>query len=241
MVYQKIHKSFEEMPPFRPIVGGCGSPCERISNFVDFYLQPLAKQNDSFVKDTTDFCRKIQYIPCDEKDILVSADVSALYTVIDHSDGILACEERLEQRVESEKLSMPTAYIKQLIEMILTSNCFKFGKKFYHQIKGTAMGTPMAPGYANVFMGRVEKLLLDQYEKETGLRPKIWLRFLDDIFMVWQHGPEELRKFQGFMQTFAKSQAMRTDLQFTFEVGSSVPFLDTNVTICGNRLVTSLY
>ena len=103
------------------------------------------------------------------------------------------------------------------------------------------MGTPMAPGYANVFMGRVEKLLLDQYEKETGRRPKIWLRFLDDIFMVWQYGPEELRKFQEYMQTFAKKHNMKTDLKFTFEVGTSVPFLDTNVSIHGSRLKTSLY
>ena len=229
------------MPPFRPIVGGCGSPCERISNLVDFYIQPLAKQNESFVKDTTDFCKKIEQIECGEGDILVSADVSALYTVIDHSDGIAACEERLEERSTSEKQRMPTAYIKQLIEMILTSNCFKFGTKFYHQIKGTAMGTPMAPGYANVFMGAVEKAMLDQYEMETGFRPKVWLRFLDDIFMLWQHGPDELTKFQEFMQTFAKRRGMKTDLQFTFEVGTSVPFLDTNVSIRGNNLVTSLY
>ena len=119
----KIHKSFEDMPPFRPIVGGCGSPCERISNLVDYHLQPLAKRNASFIKDTTDFCKKIKEVKCEEGDILVSADVSALYTVIDHSDGIAACEKMLDGRCQVEKQNMPTACIKQLIEIILTSTC----------------------------------------------------------------------------------------------------------------------
>ena len=99
----------------------------------------------------------------------------------------------------------------------------------------------MAPGYANVFMGTVEAAWLDRYEEETGLRPKVWLGFLDDIFMVWQHGPEELKRFQEYMQSFSKKQGMRTELQFTFEVGLSVPFLDTKVEIDGVQLVTSLY
>ena len=86
----KIHKNFDSIPPFRPIVSGCGSVCEKISNLVDFHLQPLAKQNASFIKDTTDFCRKIKNVRCSEGAILVSADVSALYTEIDHDDGIRA-------------------------------------------------------------------------------------------------------------------------------------------------------
>ena len=103
------------------------------------------------------------------------------------------------------------------------------------------MGTPMAPGYANLFMGVVEDQLLDQYENKTGIRPKVWLRFLDDIFMVWEHGVEELKRFQDFMQSFGEEQGMKTDLKFTFEAGKSVPFLDTKVSIKGNKLETSLY
>ena len=162
-------------------MSGCGSVCEKISNFVDYYLQPLAKQNASFVKDTTHFCRQIQNVKCKEGTILVSADVSALYTEIDHEDGIRACQIKLDQRPDAEKQKMPTHFIEQLLSIILKSNCFKFKDRFYHQQCGTAMGTPMAPGYANLFMGMVEEGLLSEYERITGLRPTIWLRFLDDI------------------------------------------------------------
>ena len=237
----KIHKKFERLPPFRPIVSGCGSVCERISNFVDYHLQALVKRNASFVKDTTDFCRKISNVKCKEGTILVSADVSALYTEIDHDDGIRACEIKLDERPDMERVRMPTHYIRQLLNIILKCNCFRFKEKYYHQQCGTAMGTPMAPGYANLFMNMVETQMLAEYEKITGLSPKIWLRFLDDIFIVWEHGPDELSKFQKFMQDFGEHSKLKTTLKFTFESGQSVPFLDTSVSVEGGGLRTDLF
>ena len=47
-------------------------------------------------------------------------------------------------------------------------------KQFYLQIQGTAMGTKMAPAYANLFMGKLEDHL-------NNLAPNHWKRFIDDI------------------------------------------------------------
>ena len=99
----KVHKNFDSIPAFRPIVSGRGSCCERISNFVDFFLQPLARKKKSFVKDTTEFVKKIKDVRCKPGDILVSADVTGLYTVINHEEGIEACVEALEGRSREEK------------------------------------------------------------------------------------------------------------------------------------------
>ena len=140
--------------------------------------------------------------------------MSALYTVIDHEEGVEACCEMLEERSDVDKKKMPTKYIREILTTILKSNCFRFLNRFFHQITGTAMGTPMAPGYANLFMGKVEKGLLKQYEEETGLRPTIWLRFLDDIFFVWPHGDVELQKFMKFMNSFGEKNKMATELKF---------------------------
>ena len=46
--------------------------------------------------------------------------------------------------------------------MILTMNNFEFDNNYYIQLYGTAMGTPMAPAYANVFLGDLERKLLAQ-------------------------------------------------------------------------------
>ena len=48
----KIHKPD---PVGRPIISGCDGPTEKISSFVDTLLQPIAKKQQSYIKDTTDF------------------------------------------------------------------------------------------------------------------------------------------------------------------------------------------
>ncbi len=50
----KIHKSSVPVPG-RPIVSSCGTPTERISEYVDFLLQPLVALTPPYLTDTTDF------------------------------------------------------------------------------------------------------------------------------------------------------------------------------------------
>jgi hypothetical protein len=81
-------------------------------------------------------------------------DVTSLYTNIPHDEGIEACREvwnnRISQRPSIESLI-------QLLEHVLKFNNFVFNGEYYLQISGTAMGTKMAPSYANIFMGRLER------------------------------------------------------------------------------------
>ena len=65
----KIHKP---TPVGRPIVSGSGGPTERISSFVDSLLQPIAKKQESYIKDTTHFINFIENTPLPDNAILVS-------------------------------------------------------------------------------------------------------------------------------------------------------------------------
>ena len=71
-----------------------------------------------------------------------------------------------------------------LIRMILTTNNFSFSNEHYLQKHGTAMGTHMAPSYANLFVGKFEEQAIDI----SVLKPFIWRRFIDDIVMIWKRG-----------------------------------------------------
>lgn len=51
----KIHKRLINVPG-RPVVSNCGTPTERISEFVDFYLQPIVKTLPHVVKIPQNFC-----------------------------------------------------------------------------------------------------------------------------------------------------------------------------------------
>ena len=79
-------------------------------------------------------------------------DVVGLYNNIPHEDGMDAFRKLLDQRSACEP---PTAEIVKLIGLVLNLNCFTFIGKHYRQILGTAMGTRMAPSYANLFMAVV--------------------------------------------------------------------------------------
>ena len=71
----------------------------------------------------------------------------------------------------------------------------QFGSRFLHQLKGTAMGTPMAVNFANLFMSKFEDDMIQAYEREHNHRPVLWLRFIDDIFFIWNGDENSLKTF----------------------------------------------
>ena len=86
----KIHKP---TPVGRPIISGCDGPTERISAFVDHLIQPIAQKQASYLKDTTDFLNFIEKTKLPKNTILVSMDVTSLYTNIPREEGITTvCE-----------------------------------------------------------------------------------------------------------------------------------------------------
>ena len=67
-----------------PIITGYEGPTERISSFVDSLLQPIAKSQKSYLKDTADFINFIEKTKVVENAILVSMDVTIAYTQASH-------------------------------------------------------------------------------------------------------------------------------------------------------------
>ena len=67
-----------------------------------------------------------------------------------------------------------------MTELVLRRNVFEFNKEYIIQTSGTAIGTKLAPCYANLFLSMFERDMLDQYP----IKPFIGLRYIDDIFMT---------------------------------------------------------
>ena len=82
-----IHKKNN---PGRPIVNSIGSITERLSEYVDENIKSLAKLIPSYIKDTTHFITLINDITVEENDLLVTIDISSLYTNIIHEEGLEA-------------------------------------------------------------------------------------------------------------------------------------------------------
>ena len=61
----------------------------------------------------------------------------------------------------------------------MSRNVFEFLGKLFMQLFGVAMGSRVAPTYACIFMGWLEKKMLLDW---TALKPILWKRYIDDIF-----------------------------------------------------------
>ena len=75
------------------------------------------------------------------------------------------------------------------MKIVLRNNLFE---KYYLQIQGTAMGTKMAPAYANLFMGKLEESLIHLGKPHI----LIWKRFIDDVFLIWTGSETEFETYK---------------------------------------------
>ena len=136
----KIHKNINPIPG-RPIVSANESPTERISAFVDHFLSPIFQTGRSYIRDTGDFLQKLEKVDnLTGDEILLTLDVSALYTNIPNEEGTMAALRAL--RIARPTNSQPSNLsLVELLAQVLSLNNFQFDGKNYLQVGGTAMGT----------------------------------------------------------------------------------------------------
>ena len=94
------------------------------------------------------------------------------------------------------------------------------------------MGTRCAPNYAIIFMAEVE----EEFLTLSTWKPRIWIRFIDDIFMAWQYNLNQLEDFIEELNNFHPT------IKFTKEVSEfGLFFLDTFVYKEDRTLKTKVY
>ena len=158
-------------------------------------------------------------------------DVTSLYTNIPNHEGLTAVARTLARHHQDYALSNQS--ILALLKLVLHCNNFTFDNNHYLQIGGTSMGTKVAPSFANIFMGELERKLL----ASAPYKPHTYLRFIDDIYMIWLGTETELQTFFTYCNNFHKI------VKFTMEYSrKQIAFLDT-VTFHNNseKLLFNLY
>ena len=106
----------------RPIVSSCESPTENISQFSDFWLQPLMKALPFYLKDTLQLINELGEIPVEPNTLLVTIDVKSLYTCIPHQEGIAACKEALSSTPEDNPKRPDIFVLICLLEIVLKTS-----------------------------------------------------------------------------------------------------------------------
>ena len=156
-------------------------------------------------------------------------DVTSLYANIPHVNGVDASCKFLNDHCVTD---ISTDVLCSPLSFILTHNNFVFDDHNYLKASGTAMGTKMAPCFAYIFMASIEQTFIDN----SPLTPLFYVRFIDDICMIWTHGSEELEKFT------TRANSTHPSMKFTTDISStSVLFLDVLVCVTETGMKTSLY
>ena len=97
--------------------------------------------------------------------LVSSFDVKSLYSNIPNNFGLTAIKYWIDKYPETLPERISKEFIIQGMKFILENNFFLFNGKAYKQIKGTAMGTKVAPTYANLVMGYWETFLYKEVTK----------------------------------------------------------------------------
>ena len=95
------------------------------------------------------------------KNCLVSYDVTSLFTNIPHQETIDIAINIIFN--PNPNLNLTRKELKKLFNFATSQTHFIFNRKFYNQIDGVAIGSPLAPVLANIFMGFHESEWLNEY------------------------------------------------------------------------------
>ena len=152
-----------------------------------------------------------------------------MYNSIPHIDGLTTSRDALRSLTHFSPTQIDL--ILELVMFILENNCFEFKGTFYRQVRGTAMGSPFAPAYANIYMAYLWNNAI-----ATQLPCPVWLkRFLDDIITL-VITPVVTKDILCLLNSAHSST------KFTISDAScSQSFLDTLVCIKHGKLHTDLY
>ena len=180
-VTPKMHKisSSDSLPKLRPIISSIGTFNYNLVRFLCNLLSPLVP-SDYSCKDTFSFVSQIKNANLSRK-FLVFYDVTSLFTNIPLQETIDIAINLIFNH--NPNLNITRKELKKLFLFATSQTHFIFNSKFYNQIDGVAMGSPLAAVLANIFMSFYESKWLNKYNLN---RPKFYLRYADDILAAFQ-------------------------------------------------------
>ena len=226
MTLLKSTNSSNSFPKLCLIVSSIGTFNYNLAGFLCNLLSPLVP-NDYSCKDTFSFVSQIKNVNLSRK-FLVSYYVSSLFTNIPLQETINIATSLIFN--PNPNLNITEKELKKLFLLATSQTHFISNSKFYNQIDGVAMGSPLAPVLANIFMGFYESKWLNEYNLN---KPKFYLRYVDDILAAFDNEQDSLN-FLDFLNK------RHPNIKFTIQkqINHSIAFLDAFIPGINNQNLT---
>ena len=168
----KIHK---EGMPLRPIVSSIGAVTYAASKEASRILKPLVGRSPYHAQNTQDFIQQIEGIQLQLDQCMVSFDVKAPFTSVSIQPAINIIKKLLEEdQSHQQGITMSVNNIICLLEFCLKSTYFTYQGKYYEQLEGAAMGSPISPIVANLYMKNFEEKVISTVPHPLSLEKICW-------------------------------------------------------------------
>ena len=164
---------------------------------------------------------------------MASFDIKSLYTNVPIKETINII---LDLAFPANDLfqKFDRASFKKLLEITLLDSYFVFNGKLYNQLDGLAMGSPVAPTMANLFLCFNEKVWLQNCPK--NFKPVYYRRYMDDTFLLFKE-----KNHVNLFRDYLNKQHKNIEFTVEYEEDSTLSFLDVNVIKSHNVFTTQTY
>ena len=177
-----LPKTHKKEIPLRPILSMTKSPQSNLSTFLISILEPvLEKFTTHTVPDSFSFVDKLKSLNLSQpNNFMVSFDIKSLFTNVPLDEVLNIC---LDQLYNSDLLPppFPRSVCNDMLCMATKNVQFSFNNLMFRQIDGVAMGSPLGPILANIFVGYYENSLLSL----DISKPLVYYRYVDDVFAIF--------------------------------------------------------
>ncbi|BHF81434.1 hypothetical protein SprV_0702456400 [Sparganum proliferum] len=161
----KVHKAGV---PLRPIVSLRGAPTFNLAKWMFRNLRPLTSDAATTVCSATQFLERIKGMKITEDEVMVSFDITSLFTSIPQDLAVETVSELLERQYDETGVTIKRRHLVQLLRFCLKTY-FTFEGTTYEQVKGTPMGSPLSGFIAEAVLQKVENLVFATYKLNFGL------------------------------------------------------------------------
>ena len=102
----------------------------------------MLKYENNNAKNSTTFSNYIRNVPIEDDEIMVSFDVTSLYTNIPIIDTLNIIKDYVHSDDQfARKTAIPQDKFLDLVNLVLTTTWYTFNSQFYQQTDGVAMGS----------------------------------------------------------------------------------------------------
>lgn len=237
-ILAKIHK----VPiKGRPIVPSMTWITHHLSQWIANQLNPLIPNLGWVLKDSNDLLKEIHQINTSQKLKnkyshleIYSADVEALYPNMDVQTGLQLVKEFLHEINWEHQIKID--FIIKAMEFVLTQGYIIFENRIFQQNNGAAMGSPMIPPYANIYMYMLERETVNKFIAMNFVL--LYKRFIDDVFVITESYKKD---FTSQFQNELNNLHPKIKLTWTHK-STHCNFLDLNIWITSkNHIHTNVY